>query len=252
MKHTIFILTLVKSILSYRNELNEFLQLRPDSKNYLVSAEYRLKHKLLIENGYERSIAPLDPNIGKIRLNFTMSPVQLLSLDIKEETFKIKAWLYHFWTDRFLTWNPKDYDNISSIPINVADIWTPDILLYNSVDEQFHSRFDTPAVLFSNGLVRWCAPAVMTASCKVFVKYFPFDTQSCKLDFGVWSTSDVDPWPLSYEIDKDWLAGSETWNFIKGSVERKQNVYYGNNWGPEWGPDLHLVNLQHPEEAMIC
>ncbi len=35
------------------------------------------------------------------------------------------------WNDYSLKWNPEEYGNIQSIRLPSANIWTPDILLYN-------------------------------------------------------------------------------------------------------------------------
>lgn len=35
------------------------------------------------------------------------------------------------WQDAALTWDPRDYGNITSIRIPIEQLWRPDLVLYN-------------------------------------------------------------------------------------------------------------------------
>ena len=45
-------------------------------------------------------------------------------------------------------------------------------------------------ILKSDGRILWANPAIFKSFCKMNVKYFPFDDQECKLQFG----------PLTYNL----------------------------------------------------
>lgn len=46
-----------------------------------------------------------------------------------------------------------------------------------------------PLLVTSHGIVRWLAPIILKSSCKLSVRYFPFDEQFCRLKFASWTYS---------------------------------------------------------------
>jgi len=75
------------------------------------------------------------------------------------------------------------------------EIWTPDIVLYNT---QYSSReshtdiYKSKAIVRNNGWVMWSMPVIWYASCEPDTTWFPLDQQKCTLIFG----------SLSYSIEK--------------------------------------------------
>jgi hypothetical protein len=45
----------------------------------------------------------------------------------------------------------------------------------------------TKATVFSNGLIKWNPPASFKSSCDINVLHFPFDQQTCGLQFSSWT-----------------------------------------------------------------
>ena len=43
--------------------------------------------------------------------------------------------MYMLWKDRYLRWNPKDYQGVNETSMPPSDIWKPDIVLLNALDE---------------------------------------------------------------------------------------------------------------------
>ena len=52
-------------------------------------------------------------------------------VDEMKSVFSVDAWMRLGWTDHKLSWNPKDFGNLSKIHFGVNEIWKPDVLLYN-------------------------------------------------------------------------------------------------------------------------
>ncbi|XGW25005.1 hypothetical protein V3C99_006442 [Haemonchus contortus] len=93
------------------------------------------------------------------------------------------------WVDHYLTWDPSEYGNIKEVRLPISNIWKPDVLLYNSVDQQFDSTWPVNAVVYHTGNVTWIPPAVIRSSCSIDIAYFPFDSQHCSMKFGSWTYS---------------------------------------------------------------
>ncbi|VDM82254.1 unnamed protein product [Strongylus vulgaris] len=99
------------------------------------------------------------------------------------------AHLASSWIDHYLTWDPVEYGNIREVRLPISNIWKPDVLLYNSVDQQFDSTWPVNAVVYHTGNVTWIPPAVIRSSCSIDIAYFPFDSQHCTMKFGSWTYS---------------------------------------------------------------
>nr|CDJ94058.1 Neurotransmitter-gated ion-channel ligand-binding domain containing protein [Haemonchus contortus] len=104
-----------------------------------------------------------------------------MSADEKNQLVDVNAWLKLSWHDYSLEWNPKDYDGVSDLRFKKSQLWTPDVLLYNSADPQFDSSFQSNVLVYPDGMVNWIPPGIFRISCRIAVAWFPFDEQECFL-----------------------------------------------------------------------
>uniref|UniRef100_A0A914EJN9 Neurotransmitter-gated ion-channel ligand-binding domain-containing protein n=1 Tax=Acrobeloides nanus TaxID=290746 RepID=A0A914EJN9_9BILA len=73
-------------------------------------------------------------------------------------------------------------------PSSFDGIWKPDVLLYNSVDENFDTMYKSNLVVYNTSVVNWIPPAILKFSCMgMSVTWFPFDDQLCELKFSSWT-----------------------------------------------------------------
>lgn len=56
----------------------------------------------------------------------------------------------------------------------------------------------TKAVITEEGRVSLNVPTIIKSSCKIHVKYYPFDQQECKLKFGSWT---YDSFGIALELE---------------------------------------------------
>ncbi|XP_015748917.1 PREDICTED: neuronal acetylcholine receptor subunit beta-3-like [Acropora digitifera] len=107
--------------------------------------------------------------------------------DEKGETLKINVWTEQKWKDPFLTWDPRHYEGISKINVEPTLVWLPVVILYNNAAGGFTGgleKYKTKVVIDSNGTITWFAATQFTSSCKLNIRFFPFDEQYCYLKFG--------------------------------------------------------------------
>ena len=79
------------------------------------------------------------------------------------------------------------HDGITQLVLPAESVWRPDIYIWNSVSEDFHSLFDVELTVNYDGRVNWLPPGLVKSSFLVDMTRFPFDTQFCELRFGSWS-----------------------------------------------------------------
>lgn len=85
-------------------------------------------------------------------------------------------------------------------------------------------RFNQQIKVTSDGQNLWLAPIILLSSCKIHVKYFPFDEQHCELKFGSWTFDGfhLDLLPEAPKADIGKFALNGEWELIE--VLCKRNV----------------------------
>ncbi|CAF4423226.1 unnamed protein product, partial [Adineta steineri] len=84
------------------------------------------------------------------------------------------GWLVLEWHDYSLQWKPEDFGNIQTMRLPSTRVWTPDIILYNSADDNFEGTIKTNLVVQSNGSILFVPPGIFKSICPFNIASFPF------------------------------------------------------------------------------
>ena len=103
---------------------------------------------------------------------------QIVDLDEKNQILTTNNWLTLNWHDTYMQWEPAKYGNITvgrhmtgwcddcgaqDIRVDPALLWTPDLLLYNSANENFDSKYPSHLIVRHNGVVEQIPPGIKQA-----------------------------------------------------------------------------------------
>ncbi|XP_022096712.1 neuronal acetylcholine receptor subunit alpha-10-like isoform X2 [Acanthaster planci] len=150
-----------------------------------ATGTYRLVTTLM--QNYSKVVRPAESPTDPIVVRYGVALQQIIDMDERNQILTTNVWLRQHWTDASLRWNSEDFDGIKKITLPSTDIWKPDIVLYNIADDKFEGIMKTNAEIEDNGQVSWYAPAIFKSSCKIKIRFFPFDEQRCKLELGSWA-----------------------------------------------------------------
>jgi len=56
-----------------------------------------------------------------------------------------------------------------------------------SADARLEEHREAMAVLYNDGTVLWIPQSIFFSSCPIDITHFPFDIQTCTLEFGSWT-----------------------------------------------------------------
>lgn len=128
--------------------------------------------------------------------------------NVEEVSQKIKttAYLKLVWSDTFMKWEPSDFGNITEFYLPQNELWKPDIALANAYDTI--SGLGAPfmyVVVTNDGNITWEPFQVFESTCKLDMRYFPFDTHKCNLELATWSSTSemiqISPGNDGFDID---------------------------------------------------
>ncbi|XP_035695702.1 neuronal acetylcholine receptor subunit alpha-10-like [Branchiostoma floridae] len=142
----------------------------------------------------------------------------------------VRLWSLHYiyWDDEYLTWNASEHGGVDSLTIHSADIWRPDIFLYNNIAKTYGAIEPiTDVTVTSAGRVSYLHPAIYTSACQVDITRFPFDKQECILEFGSWiySSSKVNISLVNPSAGLSIFTQNVEWILNKAPMERKVAFY---------------------------
>ncbi|KAM7397499.1 hypothetical protein PAMA_005684 [Pampus argenteus] len=195
-----------------------------------LAAHGRYAQKLLTDllSNYTNALRPVEDTNHIINVTLQITLSQIIDMDERNQILTTYLWIRQVWMDAYLTWNKEDYDGLDTIRIPSSYVWRPDIVLYNSADDEFSSSMETNVVLRHDGQVMWDQPAITKSSCSVDVAFFPFDLQQCHLTFGSW-THNGNQMDLSIALDSadlsDFVPNVE-WEVL-GMPAKKNVILYG-------------------------
>ncbi|XP_064619904.1 neuronal acetylcholine receptor subunit alpha-10-like [Lineus longissimus] len=201
--------------------------------------ETRLVKKLL--DGYDTAVRPSKIFSDTVNVSVGIAINQFRDLDERRQHLEMGVWFRFIWVDTSMVWNSSEYGGIPNIRIPSDRVWTPDIVLYNSVDENMKPNeiFSKTNVIISNeGHMMWLTPALVKTTCKVDIAYFPFDKQRCPLILGSWTYDGfkVNLWPKEKDpADSTPFIPNGEW--VLDSLTFKRNVII-YSCCPEPYPDL--------------
>ncbi|CAF0895321.1 unnamed protein product [Adineta steineri] len=158
-------------------------------KNKIVGGpdQRRLLHYLFEENKYDPLERPVFNDTATLTVTMSLALQQIIDFDEKNEILVISGWLVLVWHDYNLQWKPEDFGGIQAIRVPSVRVWTPDIYLYNSADDNFEGTMKTNLVVQYNGSILFAPPGILKSICPFNIASFPFDEQNCTLKFGSWS-----------------------------------------------------------------
>uniref|UniRef100_A0A8C8DSJ5 Neuronal acetylcholine receptor subunit alpha-7-like n=1 Tax=Oryzias sinensis TaxID=183150 RepID=A0A8C8DSJ5_9TELE len=162
---------------------------------------YLLKELLRDYNPMERPVAN---DSQALTVHFSYTLIQVMDVDEKNQILTTNAWLQMQWYDHYLQWNQSEYPGVKNLRFSPDQVWTPDILLYNSAHDKFDATFKTNVLVNSSGFCEFLPPGIFVSTCSVDVRWFPFDIQRCELKFGSWT---FDGWLLDIQMKEADVSG---------------------------------------------
>ncbi|XP_022538743.2 cholinergic receptor, nicotinic, alpha 11 [Astyanax mexicanus] len=181
-----------------------------------------LKNLLKDYNPMERPVAN---DSQPLTVVLSLSLVQIMDVDEKNQVLTTNIWLNMRWYDHYLQWNQSEYPGVKNLRFTTDQIWTPDILLYNSADDEFDSTFKTNVLVNSSGYCNYLPPGIFMSTCNVDVRWFPFDIQKCELKFGSWT---FDGWLLDLQMSEADISGympNGEWDLV-GVPGSRNEIFY--------------------------
>ncbi|CAF3717859.1 unnamed protein product [Rotaria sordida] len=121
--------------------------------------QLRLLKYLLVDNQYNRIARPVQNDSDPLPVTINLALQNIIE---------------YKWNDYSLRWKPEEFGNIQTLRIPSKQIWTPDILLYNSADENFDITMKINAVVQHNGDIQYVPPVLFKSICPFNIAAFPF------------------------------------------------------------------------------
>ncbi|EDL07272.1 cholinergic receptor, nicotinic, alpha polypeptide 7, isoform CRA_b [Mus musculus] len=94
----------------------------------------RRLYKELVKN-YNPLERPVANDSQPLTVYFSLSLLQIMDVDEKNQVLTTNIWLQMSWTDHYLQWNMSEYPGVKNVRFPDGQIWKPDILLYNRSSE---------------------------------------------------------------------------------------------------------------------
>ena len=208
--------------------------------NYLVAlvclTSGTLTERDLQQKLFENYLADARPRVNgtaAIVVTLDLTLLSIAEINEKEQTFKVRAFLEVKWNDKFLFWKPKFYGGIKSINVPNSKIWQPDLALLDTYDSLTDiGQLGGNAVVDYQGNVMMWPYKMYTVCCKIKVRHFPFDTQTCHLDFLSWSNpmSVLDLRTTKVQLNMDRYSENEEWHLEEADITYWQQPYGADAW----------------------
>ncbi|KAL3868198.1 hypothetical protein ACJMK2_041030 [Sinanodonta woodiana] len=192
-------------------------QTSDDAKNLL--------HQMFYVSGYNKAVRPTYEQNTPTDVFIKFYLTSIIDFDSQKEKFTTSGYLILKWYDYYLQWNSSTYGDLTSIFIPQDNVWKPDISLQNGVSE-FKELGSSSLFVYvkSNGSVSWYPFGIFESTCGIDITFFPFDIQTCTLDFVAWSYTkeEVNVMVWSDRIILDQYEENSEWSILDTSADTLQ------------------------------
>ena len=149
---------------------------------------YRDADKLYTDvlSGYNKYVRPVLNQVDKVQVNVSYDIGVIQEINEVEGTMTVYFQFQYSWIDEKLSWNPYFYNNTYILALPADAIWKPELVLAASAGPVVSLDSSMTIVkYYPNGKALWFPSGVISVSCGINIKYYPFDTQTCPITFMV-------------------------------------------------------------------
>ncbi|XP_052829359.1 acetylcholine receptor subunit alpha-like 2 [Octopus bimaculoides] len=145
--------------------------------------EKRLKDNLLLN--YRKDIRPVIDLFTSVDIYTDLDLHTLYDLDFVNNILKARYMIGSYWTDAYLIWKPSEYNNITEINLPRQEIWTPSLIMCNSVNEPDDTNINQETKIYYDGTVEMWSLKYIETYCQVNAYTYPFDEHKCEIHICV-------------------------------------------------------------------
>ncbi|XP_071109931.1 neuronal acetylcholine receptor subunit alpha-7-like [Haliotis cracherodii] len=182
------------------------------SESLAVSKNESQLFKDIFRN-YDPLVWPNHNNSPDWAIEIWFNMYSLVDLNEKDQVLSLSGMFGLTWKEPLLEWDAREY-NTEVIYVPTEMLWLPDVILQNAVANygQIGNR-NLKVYLESSGTIVWFPGDFYKTYCKIDVRHYPFDTQSCKMILQPLSCEkkivnlDLAPIPVSlrkYDENGEW------------------------------------------------
>ncbi|XP_015109582.1 neuronal acetylcholine receptor subunit beta-3 isoform X2 [Diachasma alloeum] len=141
---------------------------------------YKLKRHLFCD--YDPGIRPRYGAKNTTVVHALIVP-ENFKFNMHRGSMEMNSHTYVGWEDPFLTWNPKEHDDIKMIVVRRSEIWIPELYSLNP-DGDMSGIPDTQCQLWNDGYISCSATIQYTVPCVSDYTHWPWDVHNCSLQMG--------------------------------------------------------------------
>ncbi|CAF3506938.1 unnamed protein product [Rotaria socialis] len=158
-----------------------------DDKRFQFSSDESRLRSILLDH-YVPEARPVINTTTVTIVDVDVTIIQVMGLDEQNQVMTTNVQVTLKWQDEHLHWLPSEYNYQNRTVFSANEIWTPDIVLFNSAEVAYSQQREYYLLIVHwNGTVEWVFPDVFRSYCDVVITYFPFDKQNCTLEIQSWS-----------------------------------------------------------------
>ncbi|CAH2324487.1 5-hydroxytryptamine receptor 3A-like [Pelobates cultripes] len=117
-------------------------------------------------------------------VNIDFNLYTVIKFDTGLQSLTTLIWFYMTWNNEYISWDPKDFCGIEKMYILGDMLWKPDLYIYDLTEFTNETLKTLYYTIKSNGQTSYSSPLRIVSNCHMAISKFPFDTQSCQLEFG--------------------------------------------------------------------
>lgn len=173
-----------------------------------------------VRNPDKRLNVPTYAKVGaeNVQVEMDVTFNSIINIDVVSGTMALSVFIDLYWTDIFINWDPKFTGGTDFLEwSNLSQFWIPDIQLYNAVGRYSTMIYSPSLFIDCNGSMWSSNIAMLVFSCSYDTREFPFDQQTCVLDFGSWSYDMTE-----LNISRAGISVSESFSYLSWEVQSKK------------------------------
>ncbi|ESO92734.1 hypothetical protein LOTGIDRAFT_96296, partial [Lottia gigantea] len=131
---------------------------------------------------YQPSQIPLQNNSYSLPIDAVISIGNYIEVHEETQSVLLDIWLQFKWDDFLMTWNSSNFGNISTVRLDIGQIWHPKIKInFGTEQESIVTDSNTQVQVSHDGTVFIHIIDSTSVRCFLDVAKFPFDKQSCEI-----------------------------------------------------------------------